>query len=91
MRIEQEEVFGPVVSVIPYRSFKEGVEISNDVRYGLSASIYTQGVNKAFIAMRDLYTGIFYVNAPTIARKCTCPSVVPRRRARPPRGGDRGA
>ena len=65
MRIEQEEVFGPVASVIPYRSFKEAVEISNDVRYGLSASIYTQDVNKAFIAMRDLYTGIFYVNAPT--------------------------
>ena len=73
MRIEQEEVFGPVVSVIPYRSFKEGVEISNDVRYGLSASIYTQDVNKAFIAMRDLYTGIFYVNAPTIGAEVHLP------------------
>src|SRR5205823_6708190 len=54
MRIAQEEIFGPVVSVIPCRSFDEAVAIANDVQYGLSASIYTQDLNKAFSAMRDL-------------------------------------
>jgi aldehyde dehydrogenase (NAD+) len=73
MRIAQEEIFGPVVSVIPCRSFDEAVEIGNGVEYGLSASIYTQDVNRAFAAMRDLYTGIFYVNAPTIGAEVHLP------------------
>ena len=73
MRIAQEEIFGPVVSVIPCRSFDEAVAIGNNVQYGLSASIYTQDVNKAFAAMRDLYTGIFYVNAPTIGAEVHLP------------------
>ena len=73
MRIAQEEIFGPVVSVIPCRSFDEAVAIGNNVQYGLSASIYTQDVNKAFSAMRDLYTGIFYVNAPTIGAEVHLP------------------
>src|SRR3954465_8845880 len=64
MRIAQEEIFGPVVSVIPCKSDEEAVAIGNGVQYGLSASIYTRDVNRAFAAMRDLYTGIFYVNAP---------------------------
>jgi aldehyde dehydrogenase (NAD+) len=66
MRVAQEEIFGPVVSVIPCKSYEEAVAIGNGVQYGLSASIYTQDVNRAFAAMRDMYTGIFYVNAPTI-------------------------
>ena len=65
MRIAQEEIFGPVVCVIPCASLEEAIQIGNGVSYGLSASIYTQDVNKAFVAMRDLYTGIFYVNSPT--------------------------
>ena len=73
MRISQEEIFGPVVSVIGCRSFEEAVAIGNDVRYGLSASIYTQDVNKAFAAMRDLNTGVFYVNAPTIGAEVHLP------------------
>jgi aldehyde dehydrogenase (NAD+) len=73
MRIAQEEIFGPVVSVIPCRSFEEAIEIANDVEYGLSASIYTQDVNRAFAAMRDLYTGIVYVNAPTIGAEVHLP------------------
>ena len=73
MRIAQEEIFGPVVSVIPCRSLEEAVAIGNGVRYGLSASIYTQDVNRAFAAMRDLYTGIFYVNAPTIGAEVHLP------------------
>ena len=73
MRIAQEEIFGPVVSVIPCRSLEEAVEIGNNVQYGLSASIYTQDVNAAFAAMRDLDTGIFYVNAPTIGAEVHLP------------------
>lgn len=73
MRIAQEEIFGPVVSVLPCRSFEEAIAIGNDVKYGLSASIYTQDVNRAFAAMRDLYTGIFYVNAPTIGAEVHLP------------------
>jgi aldehyde dehydrogenase (NAD+) len=73
MRIAQEEIFGPVVSVIPCKSYDEAVAIGNGVQYGLSASIYTQDVNRAFAAMRDLYTGIFYVNAPTIGAEVHLP------------------
>ncbi|HEY7290795.1 MAG TPA: aldehyde dehydrogenase family protein [Vicinamibacterales bacterium] len=73
MRIAQEEIFGPVVSVLPCRSLEEAVEIGNGVQYGLSASIYTQDINRAFTAMRDLYTGIFYVNAPTIGAEVHLP------------------
>jgi acyl-CoA reductase-like NAD-dependent aldehyde dehydrogenase len=73
MRVAQEEIFGPVVSVMPCRSFDEAVAIGNGVTYGLSASIYTQDVNRAFAAMRDLYTGIFYVNAPTIGAEVHLP------------------
>jgi len=73
MRIAQEEIFGPVVSVMPCASLDEAVTIANNVQYGLSASIYTQDVNRAFSAMRDVYTGIFYVNAPTIGAEVHLP------------------
>ena len=73
MRIAQEEIFGPVVSVIPCRDLDDAIEIANGVRYGLSSSIYTRDVNKAFRAMRDLYTGITYVNAPTIGAEVHLP------------------
>ncbi len=73
MRVAQEEIFGPVVSVIPCRSYDDAIAIGNNVQYGLSASIYTQDVNRAFAAMRDLYTGIFYVNAPTIGAEVHLP------------------
>jgi alpha-ketoglutaric semialdehyde dehydrogenase len=73
MRIAQEEIFGPVVSVIRCRSLDEAIAIGNDVAYGLSASIYTRNVNDAFRAMRDMYTGIFYVNAPTIGAEVHLP------------------
>jgi aldehyde dehydrogenase (NAD+) len=73
MRIAREEIFGPVVSVIPCTSLEEAIDIGNGVEYGLSASIYTQDINRAFQAMRDLYTGIFYVNAPTIGAEVHLP------------------
>ncbi len=73
MRIAQEEIFGPVVSVIPFEGFEEAIAIANGVPYGLSASIYTRNVNQAFAAMRDLFTGIVYVNAPTIGAETHLP------------------
>jgi alpha-ketoglutaric semialdehyde dehydrogenase len=73
MRIAQEEIFGPVVAVMKFDKFEQAVEIANGVTYGLSASIYTRDVNKAFAAMRDLHTGIVYVNAPTIGAEIQLP------------------
>jgi aldehyde dehydrogenase (NAD+) len=73
MRIAQEEIFGPVTAVIRCSSFEEAISIGNGVRYGLSASIYTRDVNRAFAAMRDMETGIFYVNAPTIGAEVHLP------------------
>ena len=73
MRLAREEIFGPVVSVIRCQSLEDAVRIANDVDYGLSAAIYTQDINNAFAAMRDVYTGLFYVNAPTIGAEVHLP------------------
>jgi acyl-CoA reductase-like NAD-dependent aldehyde dehydrogenase len=73
MRIAREEIFGPVVSVIRVRSLDQAIAVANDVAYGLSAAIYTQDINNAFTAMRDVYTGLFYVNAPTIGAEVHLP------------------
>ncbi len=73
MRIAQEEIFGPVVSVIPVDSLEQAIEVANGVRYGLSSSIYTRNINNAFRAQRDLDTGIVYVNAPTIGAETHLP------------------
>jgi aldehyde dehydrogenase (NAD+) len=73
MRVAHEEIFGPVVSLVPVGSLEEAIDVGNSVEYGLSASIYTQDVNKAFTAMREMYTGIFYVNAPTIGAETHLP------------------
>jgi aldehyde dehydrogenase (NAD+) len=73
MRIAQEEIFGPVTAVMRCDSLEEAISIGNGVKYGLSSSIYTRDINKAFVAMRDMYTGIFYVNAPTIGAEVHLP------------------
>jgi aldehyde dehydrogenase (NAD+) len=73
MRVCQEEIFGPVVCVMPFDTFDEALAIANGVSYGLSASIYTRNVNHAFRAQRDLETGIVYVNAPTIGAETHLP------------------
>lgn len=65
MRISQEEIFGPVVSLIPVKSFAEAIDVNNGVTFGLSSSIFTNDVNRVFQAQRDLDTGIVYVNAGT--------------------------
>jgi alpha-ketoglutaric semialdehyde dehydrogenase len=65
MRIAQEEIFGPVVSIISINSLEEAIEVNNSVEFGLSSAIYTSNVNRAFQAMRDLDTGLIYINAGT--------------------------
>jgi aldehyde dehydrogenase (NAD+) len=73
MRIAQEEIFGPTTALIPVDSFEEAVAAANSVRYGLSSSIFTRDVNRAFRAMRDLQTGITYVNAGTTGAEVHLP------------------
>jgi len=73
MRIAQEEIFGPVVSLIACNDMEHAIETANGVAYGLSSSIYTRDVNRAFRAMRDLYAGITYINAPTIGAEVHLP------------------
>ena len=73
MRVAAEEIFGPVTTVVPISSLEEGIQVANSVAYGLSGSIYTQDVNKAFIAMREFETGIFYVNSSTIGAEVHLP------------------
>jgi len=73
MRVEQEEIFGPVLSTIKVGSLDEAVRVNNDVQYGLSSSLYTRDVNAAFRAMSDLDNGITYVNAPTIGAEAHLP------------------
>ena len=73
MRIAQEEIFGPVVSIIPCDDLDNAIDIANGIEYGLSSSLYTKDVNRAFVAMRDLYAGITYINAPTIGAEVHLP------------------
>ena len=73
MRIAQEEIFGPVLSIIPCNSFEQAVEIVNDSKFGLSSAIYTRDVNRAFQAMETLDTGITYINASTIGAEIQLP------------------
>jgi len=73
MRIAQEEIFGPVVSIIACENLEHAIEIANGIQYGLSSSLYTKDVNRAFKAMRDLDAGITYINAPTIGAEVHLP------------------
>ncbi|MGA2318657.1 MAG: aldehyde dehydrogenase family protein [Thermodesulfobacteriota bacterium] len=73
MRIAQEEIFGPVVSVIKAEDLEDAIQIVNRTPYGLSSAIYTQDVNSSAIAERDLDTGIVYINASTIGAEIHLP------------------
>jgi aldehyde dehydrogenase (NAD+) len=73
MRIAQEEIFGPVTAIIPVESLDEAIAVANNTQFGLSASIFTRNVNDAFRAARDVYTGIFYMNAATIGAEIQFP------------------
>lgn len=73
MRIAREEIFGPVLSVIPVKGLDEAIAVLNDTDYGLSSSIYTKDVARAFRAIRDIEAGITYVNGPTIGAEVQLP------------------
>jgi alpha-ketoglutaric semialdehyde dehydrogenase len=73
MRIEQEEIFGPVLTVVRFATVEEAFEINNGVKYGLSSSVYTRDVNVSFRALTELDNGITYINAPTIGAEAHLP------------------
>ncbi len=73
MRVATEEIFGPVVALIEVDSFEDAIAVLNDTNYGLSSSIYTRDVNRAFAAMRDIEAGITYINGPTIGAEVHLP------------------
>jgi alpha-ketoglutaric semialdehyde dehydrogenase len=72
-RISREEIFGPVLSVVKVKDYEAAVRVANDVPYGLSSSLYTRDVNRAFRAIDDLEAGITYINAPTIGAEIQLP------------------
>jgi acyl-CoA reductase-like NAD-dependent aldehyde dehydrogenase len=72
-RIAVEEIFGPVLALVKVKSLEEAVEINNASPYGLSSSIFTSDVSRAFAAMRDLDTGIVYVNHGTTGAETHLP------------------
>jgi aldehyde dehydrogenase (NAD+) len=73
MQVAQDEIFGPVLLVFEVSSYEEAVAVANDTRFGLSSSIYTADVQVSHRAMRDLDTGITYVNGPTIGAEAHMP------------------
>ena len=73
MRIATEEIFGPVLSIIPVDGLDEAIRVANAVEYGLSGAIFTRDVNRAFRAMRDVEVGIFYINSSTIGAEVQLP------------------
>jgi aldehyde dehydrogenase (NAD+) len=72
-RVAVEEIFGPVLAMVKVKSLEDAVEVNNASEYGLSSSIFTQDVNRAFAAMRDLDTGIVYVNHGTTGAETHLP------------------
>ncbi len=71
--LEREEVFGPVLAIIEVKDLEEAIEINNRSQYGLSTSIFTQDVNRAFTAMRDIATGLVYINHGTTGAEIQFP------------------
>jgi aldehyde dehydrogenase (NAD+) len=71
--LESEEIFGPVLSIIEVESLEEAIEVNNRSKYGLSTSIFTQDVNQAFTAMRDIFTGLVYINHGTTGAEIQFP------------------
>ncbi len=73
MRIAQEEIFGPIVSLIPVGNFDEAIEAINSIEYGLSSAIYTRDIGKAFEAIAEIEAGLTYVNSSTIGSEVHLP------------------
>ncbi len=73
MRIAQEEIFGPTLSMIEVQSLDEAIAVNNNTKYGLSSAIYTQDINRVQQAMRDITTGILYINSGTTGAEIQFP------------------
>jgi aldehyde dehydrogenase (NAD+) len=73
MRIAQEEIFGPVISIIPVKNFEEAINVINSVEYGLSSAIYTKEIDKVFEAMTKIEAGITYINSSTVGAEVHLP------------------
>lgn len=73
MRIAQEEIFGPIVSLIPVKDFDEAIVAINSVEYGLSSAIYTEDIRKAFLAIQKIEAGLTYINSSTIGAEVHLP------------------
>lgn len=73
MKIAREEIFGPVLSIIPASDFDSAIRAVNSVEYGLSSSVYTGSIRNAFRAVQKIEAGITYVNAPTIGAEVHLP------------------
>lgn len=73
MTLFREEVFGPVLAISKANSFDHALQLANDCQYGLSSSLYTANINNAFAAIRDIESGITYINAPTIGAEAHMP------------------
>ena len=73
MRVAREEIFGPVLSVIKVKNIADAIDVANGTNYGLSSSVYTQDLNNAYQAIRDIRAGITYINAPTIGAEAHMP------------------
>ena len=86
MRIAREEIFGPVLAVIKADSLDEAINILNDTKYGLSSSVFTNDVNGAFRAVRDIKAGITYINGATIGAEAHMPFGGVRRNRQWPQG-----
>ncbi|SRR5581483_5511937 len=71
--LEAEEIFGPVLSIIEVNTLEEAIQVNNRSKYGLSTSIFTQDVNRAFTAMRDIFTGLVYINHGTTGAEIQFP------------------
>ena len=73
MRIAQEEIFGPIVSLISVKDFDEAIDVMNSVEYGLSSAIYTEDIRKAFLAIQKIEAGLTYINSSTIGAEVHLP------------------
>tara|TARA_B110000503_G_scaffold183_1_gene274 strand:- start:6910 stop:8352 length:1443 start_codon:yes stop_codon:yes gene_type:complete len=60
--LNQEEVFGPVVTIMPFKTDTEALQLANDVKYGLSATVWTHDLNRSMQFSKQLQTGIVWVN-----------------------------